>query len=207
MVKITCTLSILTWHLLFAPVCSGSVGLPVCLSTVPGQTPPGQPVRCEHRPCFQGLEREMEMGWDEAVDCFALGMKGFVDCPQISRLKTEGNYWDDAAWEIKARAASRLWQRRMRGAADGGAAGWCLLLRAAERCSWLHPHLFQKTHWKRMSPSPSSPRCMNRCAAWWAEVERGVRGQEATSLVAGSRKIVMVGFVACSHACIHAAAA
>ena len=54
-------------------------------------------------------------------------MKGFVDCPQISRLKTEGNYWDDAACGIKARAARRLWRRGMRGVMDEGAAE-CLLL-------------------------------------------------------------------------------
>lgn len=38
-----------------------------------------------------------------------------MDCPQISRLKMEGNYWDDVVCRIKARAASRLWQRRIRG--------------------------------------------------------------------------------------------
>lgn len=32
----------------------------------------------------------------------------------------EGNYWDDAAYGIRARAASRLWRRRTRGVVDGG---------------------------------------------------------------------------------------
>lgn len=67
---------------------------------------------------FPGIREKWR--WDEAVDCFTLEMKGFVDCLQIRRLKTEGNYWDDAACGIRARAASRLWRRRMRGVVDGG---------------------------------------------------------------------------------------
>lgn len=126
-------------------------------------------------------------------------MKGFMDCPQISRLKPEGNYWDDVACRIKARVASRLWRRGMQGVVDGGASGY-LLPQAAGRCSWLHPHLFWRTHWKWMPPSPSSPGCLKGHAAWWAEVERGIRGQKAMSLVAGSRKIVG-GVCGCGCAC------
>lgn len=40
------------------PVCPRvlQVGPSVC-PPVPGQTPPGQPMHCKPRPCFQGLER------------------------------------------------------------------------------------------------------------------------------------------------------
>lgn len=79
-------------------------------------------------------------------------MKGFVDCPQISglkmegsRLKMEGNYWDDAACGIKARAAGRLWALEEEGNEGGRgmtAAGHCgEMLLVASR-------LFRRMHWK-----------------------------------------------------------
>lgn len=52
-----------------------------------------------------------------------------------------------------------------RGGVMGEGAVGCLLLRAAVRCPWVHPHLFQRMHWKQMPPSPSSVGCLNGCAA------------------------------------------
>lgn len=82
-------------------------------------------------------------------------MKRFVGCPQISRLKMERNYWDDAACGIKASMASRLWQRGVR----GGTAQGCRMpaaLPAAGSCGeMLHHHLSQRMHWKQMHPVPN----------------------------------------------------
>lgn len=81
-------------------------------------------------------------------------MKRFVGCPQISRLKMERNYWDDAACGIKASMASRLWQRGVR----GGTAQGCRMpaaLPAAGSCGEMLHHLSQRMHWKQMHPVPN----------------------------------------------------
>lgn len=113
-------------------------------------------------------------------------MKRFVGCPQISRLKTERNYWDDAAGGIKASTASRLWQRGVRGGTDQG----CRMpaaLRAAGSCGeMLHHHLSEDVL-EADAPRPQLSGIFS--PEPWAEMERGGRGWEVTFLVARSREM------------------
>lgn len=116
-------------------------------------------------------------------------MKRFVGCPQISRLKTERNYWDDAAGGIKASTASRLWQRGVRGGTDQGCRMLllCVQLGAAGRCCII---ISQRMHWKQMHPVPNflgfsaQNRGLRwreedgdgRSPSWWLDPEKCVMG-------------------------------